>query len=187
MHITNRSRMGRAKSCAPFSSTVKRQTIMKDFSTLSVRIAGLVLIVITLAKLPVHSMAYTIRPEYGILSYALPSIIPIVAGIILYMFPKTFSAAFVRVAPDSFKVDRPDELLRIGLILTGVALLFFSLSDIVFHSSSLAFLYYSDSYELSIISFDYPSFIATVIELIFSLALIFRARTLIEYLRKQSR
>ncbi len=160
---------------------------MNDISTLSVRIAGLVLVVITLAKLPVHSMAYTIRPEYGILSYALPSIIPIVAGIILYIFPKTFSGALISVAPDSFKIDKPNELLRIGMILTGVALLFFSVSDLVFYFSTMVLLYYSDSYELSLMAFDYPGLIATVIELIFSLALICRAETIIEYLRKKSR
>lgn len=160
---------------------------MKEISTLCVRIAGLILVILTLAKLPVHSMAYSIRPEYGILSYALPSLIPIGAGIILYMFPNYFSDAFVKISPESIKLDRPLELLRIGLILVGVVLLFFSLSDLIFHLSTMALLYYSDSFELSLMSFDYPGLIATIIELLFSLALIFRAETIIEYLRKLSR
>ena len=154
---------------------------MKEFSSMAVRIAGLFLIVFTLAHIPVHTMAYTIRPEYGILSYSLPSIIPFLAGILLYRFPDTVSKAFVNVAPDSFKIEKPKELIFIGSKLIGIVFFFFSLSDLAFHLSTALSLYFSSNYELSLLTFDYPSAIATVVEFMLSLALIFKTNLLLSF------
>ena len=154
---------------------------------MAVRIAGLVLFVFTISKLPVHTMAYTIRPEYGILSYSLPSAIPIFVGIMLFIFPGKVSGPIVNSIPSEYKVDKPKDILYVGCVLTGVAFLFFSLSDLVFHISTALILNFSPAYELSLQIFDYPSAIATLIEFAFALLLIFRSRRLLNIVFRYSK
>ena len=156
---------------------------MKEYTSLAVRIAGLTLIVFTLAKLPIYAMASAARQEFSFLTYASPSIIPLVAGVLLFQFPNTISKAFIEVTPKSFKIEKPDELLFVGCILIGIIFLFFSSSDLIFHVSTAMLLHYSSEYDLTLATFDYPSLIATVIELLFSLILIFKTKTLLTLIK----
>ncbi len=160
---------------------------MNELATMSVRIAGLFLIVFTVSKIPVHNMAYTIRPEYGILSYTLPSAITIIVGIFLLMFPKTISKRLMDSAPEQIELSNPMAILNILCIAIGVVFLFYSISDLVFHISTGAFLHFSHDYELTLLTFDYPGAIATIIELLFSLLLVFRTKLFLDIIYKYSK
>ncbi len=152
---------------------------MKETLTLSIRIAGLALVIYTLSQTPVHSMAYTIRPQYGLMSYLLPSIVPILAGIIMFMFPNTIGNRLAKASPEILSVENPKRLVQIGCIVLGMIFLFFSISDIAYHLTTAIVLWSSDKYELDILTFDFPGFIATLIELLFSLFLIFKSKLLV--------
>ncbi|MDH5178648.1 MAG: hypothetical protein OEZ39_19895 [Gammaproteobacteria bacterium] len=151
---------------------------MKETITLSIRTAGLVLIIYTLAKTPVHTMAYSIRPEYGILSYLLPFSIPIIAGILLFLFPNTIGNNLSKASPEILSVENPKRLVQIGCIVLGLVFLFFSISDAVVHVTIALMLWLSDKHELGMLTFDIPGAVATVIEIIFSLFLIFKSKIL---------
>jgi len=152
---------------------------MKDTLTLSIRIAGLVLVIYTLSQTPVHSMAYTIRPEYGLISYLLPSLIPVLAGIIMLMFPNTIGNSLSKVSPEIISIENPKRTVQVGCIVLGIIFLFFSITDIVYHLFTAIALEMSVKYDLSLQTFDYPGAIATVIEIFFSLLLIFKSKMLV--------
>ncbi|MES9900748.1 MAG: hypothetical protein ABW148_17260 [Sedimenticola sp.] len=157
---------------------------MKELSPLFVRVAGLFLIVFTVSKLPVHSMAYSIRPEYGILSYSIPSIIPLLAGILLFWFPKTISKNILDVIPESINIENPKVILYIGCVLIGVVFMFFSISDLMYHISSGAFIYLFQKYEFSLDFVDVPGFVATIAEVLFSWVLVFRTNTFLLFVSR---
>ena len=152
---------------------------MKDTITLSIRLAGLVLVIYTLSKTPVHSMAYTIRPEYGLMSYLLPSLIPILVGIIMFMFPNTLGNNLSKASPEILSIENPKRAVQIGCIILGIIFLFLSISDITYHISTAISLWLSNKYELTLASFDLPGFIATIIEILFSLVLILKSKLLV--------
>jgi len=152
---------------------------MKDTLTLSIRVAGLVLVIYTLSQTPVHSMAYTIRPEYGLASYLIPSIIPILAGIIMILFPSTIGNTLSKASPELISIENPKRVVQTGCVILGIIFLFFSISDIVYHASTAIALWASDKYDLSFQNFDYPGAIATIIEFIFALFLINKSKLLV--------
>ena len=152
---------------------------MRDTITLSIRLAGLVLVIYTLSKTQVHSMAYSIRPEYGLMSYLLPFSIPILVGIIMFMFPNTIGNSLSKASPEIISVENPKRVVQVGCIIIGIIFLFFSISDIAYHASTAISLWASDKHELNMLSFDVPGFSATVIELLFSLFLIFKSKLLV--------
>ena len=156
---------------------------MKEFAALSVRIAGLALIVITLARIPAYAMSYQAYPGNGIITYLIVAIIPIVGGFLLMRFPRTIGGRIIDAVPENFTVARPYETLRIGMILIGVTLGFFVISDLVYHASMAAFIHALPEYELGLATYDWPSVIATLVEFAVVLALIFRPSRLIAMMR----
>ena len=72
--------------------------------------------------------------------------------------------------------------MQLGLILIGFVLLFYSISDIVFHATNYIILKNDIGMEMSILNYDYPSVIATLIELIFSLALITKTKNIVSFI-----
>lgn len=160
---------------------------MKDLTTMSVRISGLILIIFTASKLPAHALAYAVRPNFGILFYWLPLLIPVILGLYLYRYSDSVSRQITSSLPERFRLEKPREILFIGCILIGVVLLFYSLSDIVFHVATALMLEQSPDYELSLATFDYASTIATVIELLFSLMLIFRTTFFLDFVYSKSK
>ncbi len=155
---------------------------MKDLSNISVRIVGLALVVYALAWLPSQHYIYTLRPESEYLLFIIPSLIPAIAGFIMLYFPITIGRKIEQSIPDTIKIDDPSAILNIGCILIGLLLLFYSISDLVFHLSTMAILGYSPQAELSELTFDYPSLIATIFELMFALLLVLKSKIIIRTL-----
>ena len=158
---------------------------MKESLVFGIRVTGLVLIAYTLSKAPVHTMAYSVRPEYGIVSYLVPFLIPIIAGLLMLMFPYTIGNMTMGKSKADIIIDNPRALLQIALISIGVIFLVLAISDGVFHLSTAVALYTSPDYDLNLQTFDYPGVIATCIEVIISTVLIFKSNAISAVISKQ--
>ena len=159
---------------------------MKEITAYAVRIAGLILIVTTLVKFPVAIYAYTSQLENSIAAYFLPLLIPLIVGIVLFKFPSAFSDKYINLETSSESRLNAEQYLYVGTILVGYILLFYSLSDIVFHVSNYFYLKSASGGEITILAYDYPAVIATAVELVFSVALILKAKYLVGYINSQN-
>ena len=157
---------------------------MKEITSLGVRLAGLILIIYTLSSVPMYYLSYISQLENSAIVYSLPILVPLISGIILFKFPHTFSDTFIKIDTDNLNKPETKEYLYLGLILVGFILLFYSLSDIVFHLSNYLFLKNFSDIEVTLLNYDYPSLIATVIELVFSITLIFKTKPIILFVKK---
>lgn len=155
---------------------------MKEITAYAVRIAGLILIVTTLVKFPAIIYAYNSQLENPFAAYFLPLLIPLVIGMILFKFPAAFSDKYIQLPGSPGNALKTEQYLYVGTILVGYILMFYSLSDIVFHISNYFYLKEESGGEITILAYDYPAAIATVVELLFSLALIIKAKYLVNYI-----
>jgi len=156
---------------------------MKDLTALCIRVSGLILIVLTLSYVPMYYVSYISQLENKILTYTLPILIPLFAGIILFKFPYSFSDTFIKINTENLSELNLNEYLKLGLILIGFVLLFFSLSDLVYHLTKHYYLKAIPEIEISLLTFDYPSLIATIVELLFSLILITKTKSVIRLIK----
>ena len=159
---------------------------MKEITSLVVRIAGLILIVYTLSNVPMYYLSYISQLENSAIAYSLPLLVPLIAGVILFKFPGLFSDAFIKIEAENINKPETTAYLYLGLVLIGFILLFYALSDIVFHISNYLLLISFTDIEPTILNYDYPSLIATFIELIFSIALITKPKPIIKFVKKQN-
>ena len=149
---------------------------MKDITTLAVRIAGLAIIIFTTIEIPRYAYAFASQLEKNVFVFSLPILLCMTIGIILFKFPKTFSDAFV-------KLDEPvsvnaTELFTLGLKLVGFVLLFYALSDAIYWIAYYIQLKIATGASITIMNFDFPAVIATVVELLFALSLILKTKTM---------
>lgn len=159
---------------------------MKEITSLGVRLAGLILIIYTLSNVPMYYLSYISQLENSAIAYSLPLLIPLIAGVILFKFPSSFSDTFIKIETKDLNKPETTEYLYLGLVLVGVFLLFYALSDIVFHISNYLLLKNFTVIEPTMLNFDYPGLIATFIELIFSIALITKTKPIIKFVKKQN-
>ena len=160
---------------------------MKEITAYAVRIAGLILIVTTLSKFPIAFYAYTTNIENSALTYFISLSIPLVAGAILFKFPNSFSDKFISLSSNSTENIDTNQYLYLGTILIGIILLFFSLSDTIFHVSNYILLKSMTDDEITILNYDYPAAIATIVELIFSGSLIFKSKAIVGFINYANR
>ena len=125
-------------------------------------------------------MAYSIRPEYGIASYLIPFIIPIIAGIVLFLFPNTISTKLTNNLAETPEIKSPQSVIQVFCIALGLVFLFFSASDIAYYAATAIVLAASKDQELTLLTFDYPGLVATLIEVLFALFLIFKSKYLVK-------
>lgn len=143
-----------------------------------IRISGLIIIVLSIKEMPAYFGEVLKLSEIGVtyfLLYWIPLIFTLLFGYIMMKYPSLFSWVFV--TSNTEDLDVKDNILRhIGpyvIISLGLYLLISSISDFFFHISNFYYssgLYGSD-YTLS--SYNYPYFIATIIEFISAIIVIF--------------
>lgn len=160
---------------------------MKELTSLCVRIAGLLLIVFSLLKVPTLFIAYMSQIENSILVYSFPIIFPLVVGVVFFKFPNSFSDTYIRLKPDELVKLNANEYLQLGLILIGVILVFYSLSDLIVHIGDYFSLKNKTGAAPTILNYDYPVLIATIVEFIFSLFLIIKPKSVIVFIRANNR
>ncbi|MDH5573294.1 MAG: hypothetical protein OEY89_16145 [Gammaproteobacteria bacterium] len=159
---------------------------MKELTSLGIRLSGLILIVYTLSSVPMYYLSYISQLENSAITYSLPILVPLIAGLVLFKFPNTFSDAFIKIETNNLGKPEITEYLYLGLVLIGFILFFYALSDIVFHISNYFWIKNFTEIEPTLMNFDYPSVIATIIELIFSMAIIIKTKPIIQFVKKHN-
>ena len=157
---------------------------MKELTTYIIRLAGLYLVVYTCSQFPLNYFSYISQLENNIFVYFFPLLIPLFAGIIFIALPQTISNKLIQTKEIQLEKINTDTLLYVGIIITGSILLFYSLSDIVFHVSNYFVLKGNIDGEFPIYAYNYPAVIATVVELLFSLSLILKTKVIIKFIQK---
>ena len=99
-----------------------------DFTALAIKIAGLVLFVLVLSKIPEYTKSFLSVEKSGyttnVLYYILPLAIVALACIMLFLFPYKISGKLI-VTPTSQESSQPLEIHQIiGIRLLGLLLLF---------------------------------------------------------------
>lgn len=157
---------------------------MKELTTYIIRLAGLYLIVYSFSQFPINYFSYISQLENSMFVYFFPLLIPLFAGTLFITLPQTISNKLINTKEIQLEKIEIDTLLYVGIIITGFVLLFYSLSDIVFHISNYYVIKDKIDGEFPIFAYDYPSTIATVVELLFSLSLILKTKIIIKFIKK---
>ncbi|MGL1932229.1 MAG: hypothetical protein OCC45_10765 [Desulfotalea sp.] len=168
----------------------------QQISNLLIKISGILIIVFTLSQIPHYLFLVSGYGEnkLGIFltSALLPSILPLVIGVFMFIKHEKITNQFV-VEPE--KLDHKTEIQcyrfieRISLSILGYYLLFISFSDILYNLSNI--LYSNASLKdftgqiipLSRIIIE-PNFITSVFELAMSAILILRTNTVVNFAEK---
>jgi len=162
-----------------------------DVTSLAIKIAGLVLFVFVLSKIPEYVNSYLSYPgsehPYNYLFYILPLFIVGVACLLLIIFPYTISNRLLFHAESITSPDAINQIQTIAIRLLALLLLFWSISDLVFYF--FVYFLYRDVVEPSYSAgtYDYPSMYATVAEFVFACILLLRAKTISLHLTSVSR
>ena len=160
---------------------------LHDVTALAVKIAGLVLFVIVLSKIPeyVKSYASVENSQYttSSLYYILPLLIVAVGCIILFLLPYKISNHLLFKPEGSSTPDNLTNQFQIVAIrLLGLLLLFWSVSDIVFHIFNYLMMRDLADVTFPISAYNYPLIVATGAEILFSYVLLTKAKTISLYL-----
>jgi len=159
-----------------------------DLTALAIKVAGIVLFVMVLSKIPDYAQffytaeknKYTVSVVYLVL----PLVIVAVACIMLFLFPYKLSNKLI-VAPD---ITEPRDLSSayqtIGIRLLGLLLLFWSVSDMVFTLFSYLMLRDPSKTLVSVSTVSYPYVIATAVEILFALFLLKFSNKINSYLNE---
>lgn len=160
---------------------------LHDVTALTVKISGLVLFVLVLSKIPeyVKSFVSAENSQYATSSlyYILPLLIVATACIILFLFPYKISNHLLF---KSESVSMPDDLTGqfqiVAIRLLGLLLLFWAVSDIVFHIFNYLMLRNLADASFSVSAYNYPLIVATGAEILFAYILLTKAKDISLYL-----
>ena len=144
------------------------------------------MIVFAITKFPMHYFSYISQLENSFIAYFFPLILQLFIGVVFFALPKSIEEMVIKIKEPTSTEFETKQILYICIVITGFVFLFYSLSDLVFHISNYIFLKNQIEDEISILNYDYPGLIATVVELLFSLALILKAKTIITIIKKVS-
>ncbi len=162
---------------------------IKDITALTIKISGIVLFVLVVAKMPEHFKGYLAAQEevrsISIWHYIVPLLIPGIFAILLVAFPYKISSKLV--FKENIQPDTDANLKRIEIIairILGLLLLYFAISDIVFHTSNYIMLRSINQQDFPVAAYNYPYIITTAVELLFALWLLAGTNNVISLLVK---
>lgn len=165
---------------------------LRDLTALTIKISGVVLFVLIVARLPEYLKAFlTDSANSGpnvFWIYFLPLVLPALVSVLLFMFPITIANRIV--TPSSNEVDTKLDLVSIELVLIrvlGLLLVYFAISDLVFHLSNLYLVKRDLGSNFSIQAYRYPYLIATAAEFIFAFWLLVGTRNVVNLIKKLRR
>ena len=166
---------------------------LHDVTALAVKISGLILFVIVLSKMPEYVNSYlqfeNSQIPLSYLYYVLPLLIVGVACLLLFFFPYKISN-YLLIDSETTTISSSEfanQLQPIAIRLLALLLLFWSISDIVFHF--FVYFMYRDIVDASYgtDTFDYPGLFATFVELAFAVILLTKAKNISTYLNSVGR
>jgi formate hydrogenlyase subunit 3/multisubunit Na+/H+ antiporter MnhD subunit len=162
-----------------------------DLTALSIKIAGIVLFVIVLSKVPDYvQFFYTAeKNQYTVseLYLALPIVIVAAACIGLFLFPYKLSNKLI-VTPDTTDQSHISNAYQtIGIRILGLLLLFWSVSDMVFTLFNYLMLRDPSETLVSVSTVSYPYVIATTVEILFAIFLLRYSSKISAYINEINR
>ena len=165
---------------------------LRDLTALTIKISGVVLFVLIVAKLPEYFKSFlTDSANFGsdvLWIYFLPLVLPALVSILLFAFPVTIANRFVASPND--EMDTKFDLVAIELVLIrtlGLLLLYFAISDLVFHLSNLYIVKSDLGDKFSIEAYRYPYLIATAAEFIFAFWLLVGTKNIVSFIKNMRR
>jgi len=167
----------------------------KEFSNLLLKLAGILILVLTVTALPTY-VTYYAQFElknfgYFISTVIVPVILPLALGVFLFNRPDAITNKYIGDDNDLTRPS-PETFLRIeqiALTTLGFYLLFKSTSDLIYHFSY--FLQqkasvqgkYNQNISLSVFLKN-PYFISTIAEFIFAFWLIYKTKGIVKFISK---
>ncbi len=160
---------------------------IRELTALTIKISGLVLLVLVAAKLPEYFKSYLEQKElFPIWGYVVPLLIPAIIAIVLITAPfKVSDSVILGATRLSHKGDLA-QLEVIAIRVLGLLLLFWATSDLVYHVSNHLMMSSADPGFPGYV-YNYPYLIATVVELVFALWLLFGTNGVLALLRQVRR
>jgi len=162
---------------------------IKDFSVLAIKISGIILLALTVSKLPEYFEQYTTRVKYmpavTIWHFIIPIIIPSIISILLIFFPYTVCNTIIFESNIHEESDLSYKNIEIIVIrILGLLLMNWAISHLVYIVSNIIMFSSSPEQEVPKIIFHYPGMLSSIAELIFSIWLLFEAKSISNFLRK---
>ena len=161
---------------------------LRDLTALTVKISGLVLFVLLVARLPEYLKSYIAdggnEGFYIFWVYFLPLVIPGIVALLLFNFPYSIANRIITTPADQNGAEF--DLAGIELILIrllGLLLFYFALSDLVFHLTNFYYLS-SDINGFTIEAYNYAYLVATVAEFVFAFWLLAGTGSVVRFVQK---
>lgn len=166
----------------------------QNTSNLFLKISGIIILIYTIINIPTYINYYISYADRSfsifIISVVIPNILPLIIGIFLYNAPQKVTNKIVlneNEVTDGEDGQMHMALEQIALSVLGFYFLFSSVSDIFFHLAN--FLQgkanFSKNFrgEISYLIFlKNPTTISTMVEFVFSLWVIFKAKAISRYI-----
>ena len=163
---------------------------LRDLLALAIKVAGLVLIVLLLSKLPEYLKGYLVLEkmtgESGLWVYLVPLMIPLSLAVLFLTFPYSISDRLV-TRKTSFSSAKLRDVEVLAIRLLGLILLYFAISDLAYHMSSLMLTNSDAGQEMGVVPYDLSYLVATVVEMVFSLVLLLGAKSVQALLHRLER
>ncbi len=163
---------------------------LRDFTALAIKISGIVLLVIVASKLPEYFKAYLLEQaemiSASIWHYIVPLLIPSIVALLLITFPYKVSDSVLTKYSDSSNLKDLEGLEIIAYRFLGLLLLYWAVSDLVFHVSNYIMLksLSQQQFPVSDHNHNYPYLIATIAEFAFAFWLLSGTKNVINILRR---
>jgi len=162
-----------------------------DFTALAIKMAGFVLLVLVLSKIPEYIQSFLSLEKSGYatgtLYYILPLVIVSFACVMLLLFPYKISSKLI-VTPEAKEPGQLAETHQIiGIRLLGLLLLFWSVSDMVYNLFNYLMLRNLADASFPISTYNYPYIISTGIEILFAFILLRNTKSISAYLNEISK
>ena len=157
-----------------------------DFSALAIKLSGLVLFVIVLARMPEHfeyiRASKSSYATFSTFSVIAPLIIVALFSALLILYPYRIANKLITTPDNSDELPADNLMQIIGIRLVGLLLCFWSISDLVYHF--FIYFMYRDMVEASFGAgtYDYAALFATIAEFVFASVLVYRAKLISSYI-----
>jgi len=164
----------------------------RQLSNLLIKISGVVIIVFVVTGIPGHINSFYYQGQETLAKFAVlvifPLMFPFIIGLMMWFFPGTMTNKMLDKSIDSAPSKGAfEEFERIAITVLGVTLLFFALSDLTFN---LAFVYVTHMQNAGVITAfsisaqDWGHILGTLVEIMFALILLLKAKGVMLLLKR---
>ncbi len=161
---------------------------IRDITSLAIKISGIVLLVIVASKLPEYLKSYLAQKEalnpISIWHFVMPLLVPSVVSILLITFPRKVSDSTIFSGNTEDTSIDLSGIEVIAIRILGILLLFWAVSDLVFHISNFIMYRSVNQGDFPLAAYNYPVLIATAVEFVFAAWLLMGTNRVIQLLRK---